>query len=83
MQEEGSASPWLSRFSESLIAETPGIERERGRENESDARRGESPSFYRFVVIRIPALVFDENSNSPIKGYCIFFIIEENVWLSK
>ena len=29
--EEGSASPWLSRFSESLIPETPGIERERER----------------------------------------------------
>ena len=63
--EEGPASPCLSRFSESLIAETPGIERER--ETESDARRLESPSFYMFVVIRIPALLFDKNSNSPIK----------------
>ena len=55
----------------------------REREGEKMNLTPDAGRLYRFVVIRIPALVFDENSNSPIKGYCIFFIIEENVWLSK
>ena len=58
-------------------------EREREREREKMNLTPDAGSLYRFGVIRIPALVFDENSNSPIKGYFIFFIIEEIVCLSK
>ena len=83
--EEGPASPRSSRFSDSFIAEVPGMERERERESENEKTNLvlEGGSFQRFIgwwYFKFSLFLF--NKNSPLKGNNILFIIL-SVWLSK